>query len=400
MSTTTRENRGGIQPRGRDRHGVEVWQLRGQVDGIGFAERFHGSRTDAKRRHRELMRDAERGTLAKGGGETVEDFFAAYLTHRVALGKLRSGKPLATHRGVVRTWIVPSLPRKLADVRAAHLQKVVHAMIEKERVRSTPQVRALVTGAFRWALATRRLAVNPAECVEWPEVRRLEPPALHASTIAKILEKADEEYVLPLSIAAATGLRASELAALRWANVMLDVPADGCPLRGKETDHPTFPHLHVTESLQRVDNRLTRQPPKSARGTRWVPLAPSTVTMLRAHRKEQVERRMSLGPAWTDEDAVIEDATGRPLDPDDFGRAFRRAASRAKVEGFRLHDLRHAYITSLVSNRIDPATVSRIAGHATVAFTLDRYYHPGATEAEGVAAAVESTISRVALRPN
>jgi hypothetical protein len=31
---TTRTQRGGIQPRGRDRHGVEVWQLRGQVDGI------------------------------------------------------------------------------------------------------------------------------------------------------------------------------------------------------------------------------------------------------------------------------------------------------------------------------------------------------------------------------
>jgi integrase len=340
------------------------------------------------------MRDAERGLLAKAGEETVADFLDAYIAHRIKLKALREGKPAITNRSLACTWVVPNLPRKLADVKGQHVQRIVHAMIDAGKERSTPQVRALVSGAFRWAVETNRLAVNPAlQGVSWPKLDRIEPPALPPSVIAKVIEQADEEHRLPLHVAAGTGVRASELAGLRWSNVMLDVPKDGCPLRGKETDHPTYAHLHVAESLQRVNGSgLVRMPPKSARGRRWVPLAPATVTALRTHRKAQAERRMALGPAWTDDDVVIDAGTGKPCDPADFGRAWRRACKRAKVKGYRLHDLRHAYVTRLVSSAIDPATVSRIAGHATVAFTLDRYYHPGATEAEGVAAVVEAVL--------
>jgi len=45
-----------------------------------------------------------------------------------------------------------------------------------------------------------------------------------------------------------------------------------------------------------------------------------------------------------------------------------------------------------VNSDIDTATVSRIAGHATVAFTLQVYFHPPEETAAPLAASVEATL--------
>jgi integrase len=49
---------------------------------------------------------------------------------------------------------------------------------------------------------------------------------------------------------------------------------------------------------------------------------------------------------------------------------------RAKIDGPRnLYRLRHSFVTLSLLLGIDPKTVSRAAGHSTVAFTLDTYQH-------------------------
>jgi hypothetical protein len=63
-------------------------------------------------------------------------------------------------------------------------------------------------------------------------------------------------------------------------------------------------------------------------------------------------------------------------------------------EGEGLRVLRPAayFITQAVNSDIDTATVSRIAGHATVAFTLQVYFHPPEETAAPLAASVEATL--------
>ena len=55
----------------------------------------------------------------------------------------------------------------------------------------------------------------------------------------------------------------------------------------------------------------------------------------------------------------------------------RNRAARLGVApaGVRLHDLRHSRITNLLEAGANPVAVSRMAGHASVQFTLDRYGH-------------------------
>lgn len=134
-------------------------------------------------------------------------------------------------------------------------------------------------------------------------------------------------------------------------------------------------------------------PPKSDRGRRAVPLAPSVVTFLRDHRKKQLDRRLLAGPAWTDADLIVEAGTGEPLDPGRLSDAFRRAAKRAGVSGVRLHDLRHAWATRMISANQSAAAVSGALGHSTVGFTLTTYVHPDAEMGAPLAAAAEKAFS-------
>jgi integrase len=62
------------------------------------------------------------------------------------------------------------------------------------------------------------------------------------------------------------------------------------------------------------------------------------------------------------------------------------------VSGFHVHDLRHYFITQAVNSDIDAATVSRMAGHSTVAFTLQVYFHPSKTAAAPLSASVDAAL--------
>lgn len=71
-----------------------------------------------------------------------------------------------------------------------------------------------------------------------------------------------------------------------------------------------------------------------------------------------------------------------------MARIFVRLVKRSGLPRIRFHDLRHSHVAHLIEAGVDPLTISRRLGHASVAFTLDRYGHlfdqAGATAARAV----------------
>lgn len=102
--------------------------------------------------------------------------------------------------------------------------------------------------------------------------------------------------------------------------------------------------------------------PKTERSERTVPLSGALISMLRHHRKEQTERRLLAGQAWNEGDFVFDRGDGRPVDPDAFGAAFRRAREATGLDGVRLHDLRHGFASLLVNAKTNPRIVSDLLG--------------------------------------
>jgi integrase len=169
-----------------------------------------------------------------------------------------------------------------------------------------------------------------------------------------------------------TGLRASELRGLTWADVDLDCA-----------------ELHVR---QRADRFAEIGPTKSAAGRRTVPLLPMCVNALR-------EWKLASGTA---DGLVFPGRHGRPLAHRILITHWHAAQIRADIVGADgkprypgLHALRHWFASWCLNRKQDGGLelplklVQGRLGHSTIAMTADRYGHlfaPGDAEAEMLAA--------------
>ena len=181
--------------------------------------------------------------------------------------------------------------------------------------------------------------------------------ALEPDDVQRVIAAAatfDPAAALALRIAAITGARRSEIAALRWDD-----------LRGDRLTIDSAP------DVVRNGNRADRKSPtlvdaatKTA-NRRNVMLDPETVRAVEVLRGE----REPYGP-WMF-------AIGEwPANPDRIGAWWRRARSLAGIDAkWRLHDLRHWSATLAIANGHDVRTVGHRLGHANAAMTL-HYAHP------------------------
>jgi integrase len=191
----------------------------------------------------------------------------------------------------------------------------------------------VLKSALQQAIRDGALTVNPAAGVRPPRGERDELHVPTSEQLRKLLEAAvGTPYEMPLLLAATTGMRRGEILGLRWRAVVLEAA-----------------ELHVTTTLQRVRGETVFVPPKTDRSRRKISLPPVTVDALKRHRKAQTERRLFIGAVWTDLDLVVDRGDGEHMDPDTLSAGFRRAAGVAGIDGARLHDLRHAYATTLLA---------------------------------------------------
>lgn len=185
--------------------------------------------------------------------------------------------------------------------------------------------------------------------------------------VSAILARAKGRWRPLFLVAAFTGLRASELRGLRWADV--DMKAS---------------KLHV---VQRADKFNKIGPPKSEAGKREVPFGPTVRNTLREWR---------LACPKSDLDLVFPNTLGkieglpniltRGLIPTVLAAGLV-AEGKAKYTG--MHCLRHFYASWCIDRKLTPKTIQVRLGHATIGETFDAYGHlfPKDEDAEEIAAA-------------
>jgi integrase len=170
-----------------------------------------------------------------------------------------------------------------------------------------------------------------------------------------------------------TGLRASELRGLRWADVDLK-----CAV------------LHVR---QRADGYNKIGPPKSEAGERTVPLPPLLLNALREWRLACPKTELDL--AFPNQHGNVEARTSiiyRSFRPAQVAAGVIKTNGQAKYGG--LHTLRHFYASWCINRRVDGGLelplklVQTRLGHASIQITADRYGHLFPSGDDGVELAV------------
>ena len=217
--------------------------------------------------------------------------------------------------------------------------------------------------AVKWGLIQR----NPADAVSPPKAQKPEMHTWDEYEIRRFLDATKDSFYYPIFyLALFTGLRRSELLALRWQ----DVDSLYCQIYVSRSMH----HLKTGEIVFRQ--------PKSAKGNRTVALSPSTIEMLREYRERQEAEAVLLGKSMTDNDLVLCRPDGSPLLPGTISHAWDKAVRRSGLRVIRLHDARHTHASYMLKQGIHPKVVQERLGHYSIQVTLDTYSHvaPGIQE--------------------
>jgi integrase len=155
-----------------------------------------------------------------------------------------------------------------------------------------------------------------------------------------------------------TGMRRGEVLGLRWQDVDFDNNI-----------------LYVRQSLQEVKKvGLTFKEPKSGK-SRSITFTPSLAKELKKIYKQQLEYKLSLGQGYNDLDLVFAQKNGKPLQPSEMARNYRKLVDKSGLPYIRFHDLRHTHATLLLQQGVHPKVVSERLGHSTIGITMDTYTH-------------------------
>ena len=121
--------------------------------------------------------------------------------------------------------------------------------------------------------------------------------------------------------------------------------------------------------------RLVFSEPKNA-SRRTVGLSQRAVSALRNHRKGQLEEKLRADVSWQEIGLVFANASGGPVEAQNVvNRHFKPLLVRAGLPPIRFHDLRHTCLSLLAQGGEPLRDLQALAGHATAAFTLQRYTH-------------------------
>ena len=251
---------------------------------------------------------------------------------------------------------------KLQRLKPAHLYDM--QLLKRDGTPIAPgtarTTRRLLKSALQTAVEIELVPRNVAAIGKPVTAGKGKVDTLTAKQITRLLEALKGSELLTVAkLALSTGARRGELVALRWSDINSST-------------------IRIERTLERTTKHGVKfKPPKTDAGLRTISLPPSAVSLLRDHRKQQLELRMQLGMGKPEPDALVFcKFDGTPLDADYLARRWRRAI--AKIEGFpkaTLHWLRHTHCSALIAAGRDPVEVSRRMGHSSPVVTMSIYAH-------------------------
>lgn len=326
------------------------------------------------------------GSVPRARRVTFRHLFEEFL--KVSAARGRSPTTLHGYRSVIRSFWLPRLGDLRLDQLAPHQLDAMYAdILTAERPVSGATVRryhAVLSAALAQAVKWQWIPTNPARLATLPALDRRHPDAPTPEQVGALIDAcASDSEILGMFVlvAAVTGCRRGELAALRWGDYV-----DGA--------------LHVHASAFRLGRVQGIKATKTGRGRRVVVDA-ELGAVLQGWRSLQERRCLEAG-ASLEPACLLFSATpdGRtPININTVSSAFRRIASRLGLVDVHFHSLRHFAATQLISSGVDPRTAASRLGHANPSMTLRVYAH-ATSESERLAARIGAQILRpIVARP-
>ena len=245
-------------------------------------------------------------------------------------------------------WILPRWRSyRLSDVKTVAVEEWLGSLSLARATKA--KLRNIMSNVFNHAIRYEWLEKNPITLVRQSAKREHIPEVLDVGEISSLLTELQYPYKAMVLLAAATGLRASELLGLQWQDIDFDLLQINLN-RGV-----------VHQVVGGLKTEASRKP---------IPLDPDLARALLEWRY--------LSPFDRQSDWVFASAEmkGRqPYWPENLLRRYiRPAAARCGIsKKIGWHTFRHSYATQLKANGEDVKVVQEALRHANSRITLDTY---------------------------
>ncbi|WP_101947346.1 site-specific integrase [Mycobacterium sp. 3519A] len=251
---------------------------------------------------------------------------------------------------------------RVSEATPARMDAALRSMRNAHGATMARQSKSILRGALQLAVMASVINANPVRDVQ-PVRSKSQPKgavALTADQLRDLLVNLQtsefcekQDLVDPITLLIATGIRRSELLALRWSD--FDEKTDMLTVAGKVIRVPG-------EGLMRVDET------KSAAGRRTIPLPRFAVEML--------QKRRHL-PYLGEQTVIFPSTAGTLRDPNNFLKLWRTAREELGVPDATTHSFRKTVATLIDDEGLSARIGADHLGHSHVSMTQDRYMTRG-----------------------
>jgi integrase len=321
------------------------------------------TKTEAKTKLKEVIRDHDDGLTIAPHGYTVADAVDDWLTYGLSG---RSKKTVDKHTILCRKHIIPSLgARKLRDLSATDVDRWLAAKAKTLSTRTLQELHACLNRSVKRAMARDKVKRNVVVLCAIPTGQDGRPSKSLTLEQAKALLAAAEgtrlyAYVV---VSLLTGARTEELRALTWDHVDLE----GAP----DADPQVPPSIEVWHSVREHGDTKTKK------SRRTLALPALCVAALRSQRELQAKERERAGKKWQEHGLVFASKVGTELLAGNVRRALRIILQRAGlVPGeWTPRELRHSFVSLMSLSGVSVEEIADLVGHAGTTVTETVYRH-------------------------
>lgn len=338
----------------------------------GKIRRTFDSQAAAKAWRADALIRLSRGQLSTGRSRTVREAATALIDGmREGTVRTRSGDPykpsaIRSYDETLRLHVLPAIGAiRLPRIQRDHIQAIVDDLHSGGKSPSTIRNAIVpVRVIFRRAIRSGEVSTNPCTDLDLPAVRGRRkhiPSPAEAAALLTALPREDRGL---WATALYAGLRRGELRALRWEDIDLKAGV-----------------IHVRQAM---DSRGAIIAPKSAAGTRTVPMAKVLRGYLKQHRLQAGASQYVFGSG------------SHPFHPGAVAMRARKAWTTAKLTPIGLHDARHTAASVLIAAGVNVKALSTYMGHSSITITLDLYGHLFPGNEDEAAELVDAYLERMA----
>ena len=219
----------------------------------------------------------------------------------------------------------------------------------------------LVNLMFKQAKKWQFVEYNPNEDATRPKLQKKKRNFYNIEQVQNLFSCLDNEnikYRTIIILTLVSGVRRSELCALRWNDI--------------DFINQT---IYVDNSLKVIDGVVDEENAKTDFSVRTINLDNNTMKLLEEYKKWQDGYKLYMGNKWKEENRVFTDKYGEHIHPCTCNKILQKIVRKYNLPKITFHELRHTCATLLNSQGVDPVTIKERLGHSNINITLDIYTH-------------------------